>query len=271
MKIFAIRDETDVRQRNLAYLFYYENDKQFYIELPDKADPWETPLLLSSFAEKGETTVSSYWSKIWVQQRIPPADRQNIGQVLRENNLKNYDEYGLLMLAMGRCAQDDYYLVQVDENELPKTIRIRFSKRIDDIVPLENYTLLVFFRDGRVKKNSLKPYFEKNTQFNILLKRESLFPSVRIQTGGYGVTWDVNLNISDKVLYKTGQSVLLSKSEFISFAIHGLVNSIEAAELLGCSRQNVDDLMKRGKLRPIKTSGKNTLYMKGEVMNRLWQ
>ena len=44
MKIFAIRDETDQTGRDLAYLFYYETAKQFYIELPEGADPWQTPL-----------------------------------------------------------------------------------------------------------------------------------------------------------------------------------------------------------------------------------
>ena len=85
MKIFAIRDESMPEQFDLAYLFYYETEKRFYIELPDDADPWETPLLLSSFVKKGEKTVNSYWSKIWVQQRIVPTDRQNLGQILKDN------------------------------------------------------------------------------------------------------------------------------------------------------------------------------------------
>ena len=100
MKIFAIRDESADVQKDLAYLIYYEVEKKFYIELPQGADPWETPLLLDSFARENETTVNSYWSKVWVQQRIIPTDRQNIREVLRDNHLEEYDEYELLMLAM---------------------------------------------------------------------------------------------------------------------------------------------------------------------------
>ena len=48
MRTFAIRDELDDSKKDLAYLLYYENDKKFYIELPEEADPWETPLLLAS-------------------------------------------------------------------------------------------------------------------------------------------------------------------------------------------------------------------------------
>ena len=52
MKIFAIRDESADVQKDLAYLLYYELEKRFYIELPEGADPWETPLLLDSFVNK---------------------------------------------------------------------------------------------------------------------------------------------------------------------------------------------------------------------------
>ena len=87
MRIFAIKDDTLSQEIVLGYLIYYENAKAFYIELPDDADPWETPLLLSSFVKRGEHSVSSYWSRLWVQQRIIPRDRQNIGQVLKESGL----------------------------------------------------------------------------------------------------------------------------------------------------------------------------------------
>ena len=125
MKIFAIRDESASEQKDLAYLFYYEHEKKFYMELPQGVDPWEMPLLLDSFVKQNETSVNSYWSKMWVQQRIIPAERQNIVEILRDNHLEEYDEYELLMLAMGRCAQDEYYLVLIEEKELTGDIRKR--------------------------------------------------------------------------------------------------------------------------------------------------
>ena len=187
MKIFAIRDESAQAQKDLAYLLYYEQTKRFYIELPENADIWETPLLLDSFVKRGETTVNSYWSKLWVQQRITPTDRQNIGEILRDNHLKEYDEYKLLMLAMGRCAQDDYYLVPIDEKELPAEITKRFSKRIEDVLPLENNCLLVFFRDGTVKKCDLQKHFEKTRAFQVLLKKPDFFQQVACVALGFGI------------------------------------------------------------------------------------
>jgi hypothetical protein len=271
MKIFAIRDEWDKKQKNLAYLLYYETEKRFYIELPEDADPWETPLLLSSFVKRGEKTVNSYWSKVWVQQRIVPTDRQNLGQILRDNYLEEYDEYGLLMLSMGRCAQDDYYLVPMDEGALPEEIRSRFLMRIEDIVPLENYNLLVFFRDGKVKKCDLHELFESDNKFRVLLRNEDLFYHAQMQTGGYGVAWDVNMAISDTQLYQMGQDVPLSAGDFKNFVAHRVITASEAAEILGCSRQNIDDLARRGKLHPLKSSPKTTLYLKSEILRRCWQ
>lgn len=271
MKIFAIRDEAAVNQIDLAYLLYYELEKRFYIELPENADPWETPLLLSSFLKKGETSVNFYWSKIWVQQRIVPTDRQNLGQVLKDNNLTEYDEFGLLMLSMGRCAQDDYYLVPLEESQLPKQIQNRFAKLIEDVIPLENFELLVFFRDGTVKKCSMEERFANTPAFGVLQKNKEYFYAVNLQPGGHGVEWDINLSVSATYLYRTGKKVPLSASDFQSFVVHRVVNVAEAAEILGCSRQNIDYLTKTGKLHPIKSSGKNTLYLKSEVLKRNWQ
>lgn len=271
MKIYAIRDESAEIQKDLAYLFYYETEKRFYIELPGNAEPWETPLLLDSFVKRNELTVNSYWSQKWVQQRIVPIERQNLGEILRDNGLKEYDEYKLLMLAMGRCAQDDYYLVPMGENELPQEIAKRYATRIEDVLPLDNFCLLVFFKNGTVKKCDLKAYFNEVKPFQILLKKPEYFDSVKIQTGGYGVTWDVNMNISDSMLYQMGESIPLSMADFRSFVVQRVINATEAAEILDCSRQNIIDLTKRAKLHPIKSSEKNTLYLKSEVVKRNWQ
>ena len=271
MKIFAIRDESAETQKDLAFLFYYEIEKQFFIELPDNADFWETPILLGSFVKRGEKTVNPYWSNIWVQQRIIPRNRQNIGQILRDNGLKEYDEFELLMLAKGRCAQDDCYLVPLTESDLPKEIVKRFETRIEDVLPLDDYCLLVFFRNGTVKKCDLKTHFEKAAAFNILLRKPEYFASVQMLTGGYGVSWDVNMTVSDTMLYRISKKVPLSMSDFKDFVAQRVINATEASELLNCSRQNVMELTKRGKLHPIKTSERNTLYLKSEVQKRNWQ
>ena len=269
MKIFAIKDETDVSKKTLAWLIYYENSKRFYIELPEDGDIWHTPLLLSSFLKKGEKTINAYWSEVWVNQRIIPSDRQNLGQILKENGLNEYDPYKLLILAKGRCAQDDYYIEQIKDDKLPKELIDRFKRKIDDVVPLTEYGLLVFFCNGIVKKCSLRNYFENNRIYGPLLSNKSLYNTMKVSSGGYGIYWGENLEITSEELYKLGVDVPLSLNDFISFVKERVISSGEVAELLNCSRQNLDDLVKRGKLHPIKVSARNKLYLKNEVEQRV--
>ena len=125
MRIFAIKDDTMPQDAVLGYLIYHEPSKSFYIELPDGADSWDMPLILSSFADRGEYSIDSAWSRRFVQQRIVPQDRQNIGQILRDNGLGEYDEFSLLMLTMGRCEQDDCYLEEIREEQLPDFLSAR--------------------------------------------------------------------------------------------------------------------------------------------------
>ena len=269
MKLFAIKSDSTC-DKVLGYLLYYEKPDQFYIELPEDADEWETPLLLSSFAKRGQRTVNSYWSRAWVQQRIVPPDRQNIGAVLKENGLEKYDEFALLTLSDGRCAQDDCYIEPLREEALPKEISDRFSIRVEEAVPLDDGQLLVFFRNGEARKCNMEEICSDRC-FAPILQNIHLFSAVQVQTDGYGVTWGENLDIGAESLYREGTEVPLSIRDFRSYAAHCVTDTAGACKLLQCSRQNISDLVKRGKLHPLHTSAAGALFLLSELRERLWQ
>ena len=76
--------------------------------------------------------------------------------------------------------------------------------------------------------------------------------------------------MKEKIKLWYGQG--LWSAEMVRNAVKkGVLTEDEAAEILGCSRQNIIDLTKRGKLHPIKTSEKSTLYLKSEILKRNWQ
>ena len=79
------------------------------------------------------------------------------------------------------------------------------------------------------------------------------------------------MSVSDAMLYRVGKKVPLSVADFCDYVVHGVVNVAEAADILGCSRQNIEYLTKMGKLHPIKALGKNTLYLKSEILKRDWK
>ena len=269
MKIFAIKSD-HTGSKVLGYLLYYEKTKQFYIELLDQADEWETPLLLSSFVKRGQKTVNSYWSLVWVRQRIIPTDRQNLGSILRENGLSEYDEYSLLELAEGRCAQDDCYIEPMEERCLPAEILNRFQIRVEEAVPLADRYLLVFFRNGSARKCNMQAVCTE-PRFASILLREELFSAVSVQTDGYGITWGENLEIDANRLWQEGTEVPLSLADFQNYAAYCVTDTSGACRLLNCSRQNISDLVRRGKLHPIRSSSAGALFLMSELRQRLWQ
>ena len=271
MKIFAIRNEEDKKKRDLGYLIYYEKEKKFYIELPDDADPWETPLLLSSCLKRGEKTVNAYWSKNWVQQRIVPSDRQNLGSILKDNGLDYYDEFKLLTLAHGRCAQDSYYLTAISEKKLPAFIAERNSRLVKSVTPLPEYTLVIIFMDGSVRKCKLSKLVKNDRRFSPVLNNERIFNSVRIETGGYGICWGENLCISKEELYQSGEKLPLSWEDLKHLICANIMDGTEAADELNCSKQNIDYLIKKQKLQPVKEGKKYRLFMKSDLQWKEWK
>lgn len=75
-------------------------------------------------------------------------------------------------------------------------------------------------RDGAVKKFDLQKHFEKTKAFQIFLKKSDYFQQVQMQAGGFGVAWDVNMTVSDTMLYQIGKSVPLTTEDFWNFAAH---------------------------------------------------
>lgn len=271
MRIFAIRDEHDASASNVAYLIYYEHERRFYIELPDDADLWTTPLILSSILQRGSRTVNAYWSRVWVQQRIIPADRQNIAQILKDNGLGSYDEFELLLRAEGRCSQDSYYITEITEDDLPEYFSSRFDRKIEDVIVLSARRLLVISRCGEIRLCDLTEILMANKVFAPILNNDEYWRGVRVQTGGYGISWGEQLTISDLDLYRIGDPIPITQEDLVSFVQQRVITTAEAAELLQCSKQNIEDLARRGKLHPIKVTPKGKFYLRSEILQRLWQ
>ena len=59
--------------------------------------------------------------------------------------------------------------------------------------------------------------------------------------------------------------------DFQSYAANCVTDTAGACRLLQCSRQNISDLVKRGKLHPLHASAAGTLFLLSEIRQRLWQ
>ena len=65
-----------------------------------------------------------------------------------------------------------------------------------------DYILLVGFSNGECKQLDLKPLMEKYLPFATLRSVEGLYKQARIDTGGYGIVWNDDLDISSEGIYE---------------------------------------------------------------------
>lgn len=265
MKIFEIIDEEE--NLIIGTLLYYENEKEFIIELSEGLTEWTAPLLLTAFVKRGVYTIPRDISMLWVKERIIPSGRQNIGSILSTHKLKAYDEMKFLELSQGRCSQDSMYIKKTDT--LPGYVQKRNLQNLTDCMVLESNKILCFFNDGTVRKIDLLK-LPPVDGLDKVLKNNRLFNSCKIATGGYSVTFNDSIDIPSHVLYSNGKLIPLEYKDFISFAKKNLLDTSSACDELDCSRQNLSYMVKQGQLAPVKENVKGNLYLKGEVLKNKW-
>ena len=111
MKRYAIKRNN--RNKIVAILNYDEKAKSYTIDIPENVSSKEAPFMMSLFLKKGIRTMDSDWSMKWVQSRVIPSSRQNIGEILRVNGMCSYDEHKLLLKNEGRSCQDEFYIEHI--------------------------------------------------------------------------------------------------------------------------------------------------------------
>ena len=88
---------------------------------------------------------------MWVKERIIPSGRQNIGDILNNHKLKEYDEMKFLELSNGRCSQDSLYIKKAEK--LPEYVIKRQKDNLKDCTVLADFHLLCFFNDDTTRKS----------------------------------------------------------------------------------------------------------------------
>lgn len=141
------------------------------------------------------------------------------------------------------------------------------DKRIATVTPLTDMRLLVTFQNGAVKLFDVRPIIRDYPEY-ATLENPDIFALVAVEPGGYGVSWTPELDASEGELWDNGISLPLSCDDLASFVGHNVINTAEACELLACTRQNIDDLVRRGQLRPLRSFQRGKLFLRGDVAGR---
>lgn len=70
---------------------------------------------------------------------------------------------------------------------------------------LDNYILLIEFEDKSKKKYDIKELCTKRKEFKELVNDKGLFNSVQVDVGGYGISWNENIDLSCEELWENGE------------------------------------------------------------------
>lgn len=82
--------------------------------------------------------------------------------------------------------------------------------KIYRVKSLPDTTLLVWFANGEIKHYDVKPLMTKWKPFSAL-QDEQLFSFVKVDAGGYGISWNDDIDLACNELWENGVSVDLVK------------------------------------------------------------
>ena len=265
MKSYAIYDEDLNRESAIGYLFYYERSRSFIIELQEDLSEWEAPLLFQGLVKKGIFTVSKEASLMWVQERVIPSGRQNIGLILKNHKLKEYSEMALLNLSKGRCAQDHCYIVEISQEDIPEHIKNRMRQNISECFSTEDNQMMCLFIDNTVRKVDLATLLEKYQELSYVMRNKELLDDVTVGVGGYSIIFNESIEVQATDLRNYGKLLPLQAKDFYHFASKNVIDTTRACDMLQCTRQNLSYMVKEEKISPIINGTKENLYLKGEI------
>lgn len=76
--------------------------------------------------------------------------------------------------------------------------------RVKAIKPVKNYILFVTFINGISKTYDIEPLFSEIEEFNALKDIPGLFEQVKVDTGGYGISWNDEIDLACDELWDNG-------------------------------------------------------------------
>jgi len=78
---------------------------------------------------------------------------------------------------------------------------------VKEVTPLADHVLLVRFADGKEKQYDVKPLFTEIAVFQSLLYVDGLFEQVKVDPGGFGISWNDDIDLSCDELYDNGKEL----------------------------------------------------------------
>lgn len=94
-------------------LKYNTDTDEYSIDIEINYPIEQLPAILAAYKSIGKVNLNNEEALRFVKARVIPAERQNIGQILRKIGVPYYSEFFILDYTKGRCCMDEFYLEEV--------------------------------------------------------------------------------------------------------------------------------------------------------------
>ena len=112
--------------------------------------------------------------------------------------------------------------------------------KIKNVAALPDYILSIQFSEGITKQYDLKPLFDKFPMFMPLKEDPALYHSVAVDVGGYGISWNDDIDIACDELFLNGKAVQTPFDGLIAFG--------DATSIWGLNESTLRKAIAYGKL-----------------------
>ena len=97
--------------------------------------------------------------------------------------------------------------LEVIEGDLPeKALKLVKEWIIKNIIPKENLIIIAEFENGIKKEYDIKELLNKIEVFSILNNKD-IFNNVVVDSGGYGISWSENIDLSSEEIWENGVEI----------------------------------------------------------------
>lgn len=114
--------------------------------------------------------------------------------------------------------------------------------KLVSIAPLDGFKLLARFSDGTAKEYDMTPLIQRIDDFAPLQTVPGLFQQVAVDGGGYGISWNDDVDLDGAEIWENGVEV--------STPFDGLLSFADATALWGLNESTLRKATNYGRLKP---------------------
>ena len=105
------------------------------------------------------------------------------------------------------------------------------THKIVFVKPMKNLTLLVEFQNGIEKTYDVRTLYSVFPQFKIFETDTELFNQVQVDMGGYGISWNDDLDLNAEDIWETGIKIGKKKIDVVAELAESLIKAREIANI----------------------------------------